>query len=96
MERGSAAEIRSWRSERERAGAERAVRARRREGVGRVGSGAVVVVAKRSKAARMEDSVEAVMWCSFARVEGWFSAGAGAEGGGIRDGGGARGRRFGG
>jgi hypothetical protein len=96
--RGSAAAIRSWRSERDRAGAESAVRARRREGVGRVDS-AEEVVAKRSKAARMDASVEAVMRCCFAREEGSFGAGAG----GARKreeeddaGGGARGRRLGG
>lgn len=85
-----------------RAGAERAVSARRREGVGRVSSeeGDEVVdgenfVAKRSNAVRMEASVEALMRCCLAREEGGFSLGRGkreVEGGG----GGARERRLGG
>lgn len=104
-ERGSAAEIKSWRSARERAGAERAVRARWRERVGRVGVeelGAedeeegwvsVEAVAKRSKAARMEVSVAAVMRCCFAREEGASRGGCARKRAG---GGGARGRRLGG
>lgn len=86
-----------------RAGAARAVRARRRAGVGRVSSGAdededvdegrvVVLVANRSNAARMEASVEAVIRCCLAREEGGsLGAGKREEGGG-----GARERRLGG
>lgn len=110
VESGSAAAIKSWRSARERAGAARAIRARRREGVGRrVGSEdededegwvvvvmvvVVVVVANKSNAARMEASVEALIRCCFAREEG------GSLGAGMREngggGGGLRERRFGG
>ena len=108
VESGSAAEISSWRSARDRAGADRAVRARRRERVGRVGGEAededvddeagLVAVAKRSNAARMEVSVEAVMPCCFAREE---TGSRGPREMGKREkeeveGGGARERRFGG
>ncbi len=56
------------------------------------------VVAKRSNAARMEASVEAVMRCCFAREDGSFGAGAGGNRTREEDdaGGGARGRRLGG
>lgn len=72
-----------------RAGADRAVRARRREGVGRVESDDdVEVVAKRSNAALIEASVEALMRCCLAREEGGggcCSLGAGKRGGGARE-----------
>lgn len=86
------------------------MRARRREGVGRVSSDeadevdgeddelvVVVLVAKESNAARIEASVEALMRCCLAREEGGWALGMGKreeEEGGGA--GGARARRFGG
>ena len=58
------------------------MRARRRDGEGR--KGGFSEVAKREKASRISDSVDAVMLCSFARAERRGVGSLGAVGAGAR------------